>query len=993
MAVVVLLLWVGGFAARGQATVTTLGGGPTDANPSSFSGNADGTTLQQAQFRTPGGMALDVSGGVLFVADTGNNSVRRLDLGTARTTTLITGLAAPVDVYVDAETNLFVLTSGDGLIRQYDPFGNLTKVVNGVAVTGPTALIGDANKDFYVTEAGGAVKKVTGTTGLVTTVPVAAGTIGAAAGIAILENGRLAVSDGSKHVVWSVDPSGGAATLLAGVVGTAGGVDGSAGVGLLNSPRHLAQGGGDFLVLADYANHAVRLISTNGTISRLYGIPSSTWVSEYPGWEDGSATLAEARLPAGVAVDGNGVTYVSEQFYHLIRSASATGLSGPSGAGSNPPALSFTPSSGYFPLGQTITVRSSSTQVFYTTDGTQPTTNSVPVPMTDGVGTIRWKNSTNDLTGLRVAAFLSSGTNTLSTNATGVAVSTNSIGVPPGLNTNLVGGVGATVLAPVVVTQPPGRTMTRLSFRLEVSADGGAPIIGGTFGAVAVTTNDFIPVITGDGTSTGNPAFIATPYTSGSTRGLSINFVETNANLSLGQFGVVAMIAIPIPTGASVGDSYTIRVILPGGTDANGDDILLNEGPPRKLLVANVPYLVGDSSPAGWYNAGDFGNSPDGTGAGQLLLSDVNNAFNASVGIRPPYPFTDAFNAMDVFPEDTTGTVGGDGQIRFLDWQIILLRQQHLNTNPAFGISQTNWFRSWSATGVRVAGTTNLNTTRAVSSLPGQTEDGYPGRVWERQALMVSAGAENVPPGGFVSVPVHVRLAAGSRLKGLQFKAEIVPAAGSPALTSPVQFFSSRPGERQASATTSEIAVAWDVGQLDLAAGTSNHLGDVRFTVPGGAVAGDCYRVALTSADGSPDYSTQYEFETRAGCIWVGTPAPEPLSLVSDEWRRTFLGSATGVDGDDDDADDDGFANYLEYLAGTNPTNAQSLLRLDFSGGGTGPLELLSAPGKRYVLEARDGLADGNWQPVSTNWGTGRAIQFLPNDGGGTRFYRLRVDP
>jgi len=470
---------------------------------------------------------------------------------------------------------------------------------------------------------------------------------------------------------------------------------------------------------------------------------------------------------------------------------------------------------------------------------------------------------------------------------------------------------------------------------------------------------------------------------------LSINFIGTNANLSLGTHAVVAMVAIPIPPTASVGDSYTIRVINPAGTsDTAGTDVLLNEGPARKLVVANIPYLVGDSSPAGWYNAGDFGNTPDGSGAGQLLLSDVNNAFNASVGIRPPFPFTDVFNAMDVFPEDAPGTVGGDGQIRFLDWQIILLRQQHLNTNPIFGISQTNWFRSWSATGVRTAGVTNLNTSRSAASLSGE----YPGRVWERQALMISGGAENVLPGNPVSIPVSAKVAGTARVKGLQFRVVIVGRDGAPPLTTGVQFVPALPGARLASGSANEIAVAWDIGQLDLEPASSNLLGEIRFSVPGGAGHGQCYRIDLASADGSPDYTTQYEFETRAGCIWVGTGAPESASLVSDEWRETFLAGLAGLAGDAEDADGDGFVNLLEYLAGTNPTNAQSLLRLDLPGASGGPLELLSAPGKRYVLECRDAVQSGVWQTVATNWGTGRAIQFPLNDDG-TRFYRLRVDP
>lgn len=1005
-------------SAPAQTTVSTLSGGPSSSNPNSASGSADGNTQSEAQFNTPGGMTLEATGSVLWLADTANNTVRRLDLTTGTTSTLATNSSggsilfnSPVDVAVDASTNLYILTRTDGRIHRVDlrnlNFGAaVTPIVPAGTFTSPNALAFDGVGNLYVVEEAGALRRVALSNSTVSASLLPPGTFVTPRGVEVLDNGRIAVSDATRHTIHLVDPNTLAVTFLAGITNTPGTATGSGATAQFNSPQHLGKAGNNILVVADRGNHQVRLVDATGATSVLYGILSNFWVNVsapgvFPGWADGTAQFAESRLPSGVVVDGGGTAYVSEQFYHLIRRVSGAGLTGPSGVGGgangsgstlNPPSLSITPNSGYFPQGTAVTVSSSSTEVFYTTDGSTPTTNSTRVAIVGGTGTIPWNNTTNDLTALRVAAFLVSGTNSASTNLSGIPAPLTTLGVPAGLNRNILAGSGATVVVPVVVNLRSNDLLRSLQFRVEVTPSAGVPNIGDQFRALTVNpTNDFIPVTT-SAASGGVATFSSLPYVLGTgptgvPRGLVVSFLGTNSGLNISRFALVTMLAVPIPATATNGSTYSLNIVLPSGTsDGSITSVAFASNETRTITVTNFAYRVGDTSPRGWYNAGDFGD-------GNLDNADVNNAFAAAAGLRLPFAFSDAFDAMDAFPEDAPGNVGGDGQIRFLDWQIILLRSLRLNTNPSLNVSPTNWLRFWSG-GARTNGTTSL-----VPASLKPASLAAPGLVWLRQAALGALPLENIPAGATVNVPVFARVGRGAALSGLQFRAVVRPAEGAPDLTQSPQFIGLNqllnPGSTAGLLNT--VAAGWNIGQLALPALSSNVLGFVRFTVPASAPAGSRYQVIFTNADGAPDFSTQYDFETRSASVWVQRAAAAPPSLISDEWKAAFFGDPANPLAEDlADPDGDGVPNMAEYFAGTNPTQSGSRVQLTPGWRNSGQdlaFQLLSAPGKLYVLEGSSNVQNPNWLPIATNLGDGQMQEFIQSNSGGLRFYRLRVLP
>lgn len=991
------LFWV---AQPAHAVVLdTLTGGPSQISPPYF-GFEDGNTFSIAQFNVPSGIALNGSGNTLFVADRANNAIRKItDLGNTANSQTITilgaadGINSPIAVALDGAANLYVLNRGNGnngTIQQFDQFGDLI-AVRAANLVNATALALDGSTNLYVTVNGNSVVRIspfaTNTVGVI----AAAGT--SLRGITVLDNGLLALTDGGNHGILVLNPANGVATNFTGFNGV-GDKFGTRANAKFNGPEMIAKAGGGFLVVADGGNHRVKVVDPLGTVTNLYGVASTHWYTgpgAFPGWWDGTVCTTdqvgcpEGRQPFGVLVAGNGDVYSTETYYHLIRKSTSTGLTGPSGGGGGTNVVTvvaptITPNTGYFPMGRIITVNSPNPDVHYTTDGTTPTQNSPTVPMNGNTGFIRWASATNDLTFLRVRAFI--GTNA-SVTTSGQSATTNSVGVPAGLSDSLLAGVGSKIVVPVVADLRTNDQVKSYIFRVEVTPNGGAPMISDQFDALSVTSNDFIRVVTAakEG-AIGN--FNVQPYSIGTTRGLSITAIGTNANMSFQFYGIVAMVAIPIPTTAQVGQTYSVSVLNSSATSDGGQTaVAFPPKPPMTIIVTNVPYTVGDSAVGGWYNAGDFGNR-------ELDNADVNNAFYAATGLRIPYTFSDVYDSMDAWPQDDFEFLGGDGELTFLDWQVTLQR--------ALRLDPSNWQRAWSFGGDR----TNASTTLVPGGVSDSAAESFVGSPWHRAALVGARPVGNVNPGALVSVPVYLRTDSSTRVKGFQFRCMITPDNGGPSLLASPSFVSAAGvgGPTQGSSQPNDLACGWSLDTVNFGPHGSNYLGTVRFTMPLNAALGHTYTISFANAGGALNLQTPYNFETKQASIAVGVPAAPVTDITSDEWKTYFFGSTTapeaapGLDGDQD-----GVPNWSEYIAGTSPTDINSRLHFDSTSSQVVNnqrqvnLSWLSAPGKTYEILGGSTPGSANGSVLGTVIGDGTVKQFTDTNPGSSRFYRLRVQP
>ncbi len=124
---------------------------------------------------------------------------------------------------------------------------------------------------------------------------------------------------------------------------------------------------------------------------------------------------------------------------------------------------------------------------------------------------------------------------------------------------------------------------------------------------------------------------------------------------------------------------------------------------------------------------------------------------------------------------------------------------------------------------------------------------------------------------------------------------------------------------------------------------------------------------------------------------------------VGDCWMLKYFGHVSGEAADNsrasDDRDGDGMSNLQEFLAGTNPTNSMSALRITgvvVSGNGV-KLTWRAVGGKQYVVQtnATPGTGFNDLSPVITMPGNVEASTNYLDAGAVSntvpRFYRIRV--
>src|SRR5579863_3326868 len=223
--------------AWGQAyTISTIAGNGTTG----FAG--DGGAATSAQLSFPGGIAIDSSGN-MYIADSGNNRIRKISNGTITTvagngTAGYTGdkgaatsaeLNNPTGVAVDSAGNIYIADTNNHVVRQVSSSGTITTfagdngagagysgdtgTANQAQLNYPTAVVIDSANNLYIADSANNVVRIVASN-TINTVSATSGLVIHPDGLAVDAAGNLYIADTDDRRVVKV--SNGVFSVVAG---------------------------------------------------------------------------------------------------------------------------------------------------------------------------------------------------------------------------------------------------------------------------------------------------------------------------------------------------------------------------------------------------------------------------------------------------------------------------------------------------------------------------------------------------------------------------------------------------------------------------------------------------------------------------------------------------------------------------------------------------------------------------------------------------------
>ena len=332
--------------------ITTIAGTGEEGDEDGDGDIGDGGPATAAQLNGPRGVTVG-DDDYIYIADTGNNRIHQI--GPDGVITTIAGaedggdgpamspqLSVPRGVAVDAGGNLYIADTGNNQIHKLDDEGIVTVAgAGGLGDEGPatnarllepTGLAIDVDGTIYITDSGNNRVRKVDVEGTITTLagtgeegdggdggPATEAQLYYPIGVAIDSEGNVYISDTFNNRIRKVD-SEGIITTFAGT-GDRGrfeadeiGDGGPATEGKLRGPTGLAFDAEGSLYITDFGNSRIRKVDTEVIITTFAGTGERSFSGD-----DGPAGVAQFSSPLGFEIDGDGNFYLTDRYYDRNR--------------------------------------------------------------------------------------------------------------------------------------------------------------------------------------------------------------------------------------------------------------------------------------------------------------------------------------------------------------------------------------------------------------------------------------------------------------------------------------------------------------------------------------------------------------------------------------------------------------------------------------------------------------------------------------------------
>lgn len=340
-------LFAGGPVLAASGVIETVAGDGT----AGFSGD-EGPATQASLGNNPWGAGLDATGN-LYIADTGNNRIRKVDSAGAIHTVAGNGIAGfsgdggpaiaaslngPFGVAVDAAGNIYIADTNNNRIRRVDAKGIISTVAGSdtfgfggdggpataATLYAPENIALDALGNLYIADWGNARVRMVNRAGMISTVagngangyngdgqPATAARISARC-VAVDLAGNLYIADEESSRIRKVDREGVISTVAGNGSFDFSGDGGPAIEASLYSPYAVAVGKSGYIFIADFVNNRVREVDSDGLIHTVAG----DGIAGFSG-DGGAATAAQLSNLTGIAIDAEENIYVPDGSHRI----------------------------------------------------------------------------------------------------------------------------------------------------------------------------------------------------------------------------------------------------------------------------------------------------------------------------------------------------------------------------------------------------------------------------------------------------------------------------------------------------------------------------------------------------------------------------------------------------------------------------------------------------------------------------------------------------